>query len=149
VQKTEDVEIRGVDIYQYGIFKSKTIEILDNPTSITGKESKVRIKDFEEKTLLIPAVLGKHFGIIYTVKGNPDGADVSIRLRISHPSIKNPDTERVYTSIDSICMVKIGASEFHGWIFEHEWEIVPGQYTFQIFCDNEKLGEKAFTVYLL
>jgi hypothetical protein len=146
--ETEGTRIASVDIYQYGIFKGKPIEIIDNPTSITGKESKVSIRGFKERTLQIPATLGTHFGIIYVVKGKPDGTDVYIRLKISHPPMKNPETKKNYTFTDSIRLVKIGAHEFHGWLFENKWEIVPGQYFFQIFDNNKELGKKTFTVYL-
>ena len=148
MREKQDEKITGVDIYQFGIFKGKPIEILNNPTSVTGKESKVSIRGFEERTLEIPAVFGKHFGIIYVVKGNPAAAMVNIRLRISHPPMKNPDTEKIHTSMDSVRMVKIGAHEFHGWMFEHKWEMVPGQYSFQIFDQHKELGRKTFTVYL-
>ena len=77
--ETVDAKITSVDIYQYGIFKSKT---------------------------------------------------------------------KVYTSVDSVRMVKIGAHEFHGWLFEHKWEMVPGQYSFQIFDHHKELGKKTFTGYL-
>lgn len=76
-------------------FQRQTIGIIDNPISVNGKESKVSIRGFDDKTLKIPGVLGKNFGIIYVVKGNPAGAEMNIHLRILHPLMKNPDTEEV------------------------------------------------------
>lgn len=148
MHKILDVEVTEVSIYQYGIFKGDINDIIHNPTSVTSTEAIVTIKNFLEKTMYIPAVIGKHFGIIYVIKGKPDGAEVNIKIRISHPPVKNPETNEIFTFTESMCMVKIGSHEFYGWIFEHKWELEPGKYSIQIFYDGKKMGEKTFTVYI-
>jgi len=146
MQTAGETNVTGVDIYQYGLFKGENIELIRNPTSVTGQESRVKIRGFDKRTSQIPAALGKHFGIIYVVNGTPAGAIVAIRLTILTPPMKHPESKEIFTSVDSMRSVKIGAHEFHGWLFEHKWEVVPGQYTFQLYYFDKKLGEKAFTV---
>lgn len=143
-----DTEITGVHIYQYGIFNCDIDDDFDASTSERGTKHKITITNFVEKTLRIPAILGKHFGIIYVVKGYPPGGTINIRMRILHPPIKNPHTNELFSFVESVYSIKIGAHEFYGWIFEHEWELSSGQYTFQIFYNDKKLGEKTFTIYI-
>ena len=145
--KLLDTKVTGVNIYQYGIFKGDIDDDFDTPTSERGTEHKVAITSFVEKTLQIPAILGKHFGIIYVVKGDPPGGVINIKMRILHPPIKNPQTNELFSFAESVYPINIGAHEFYGWIFEHEWELASGQYTFQILYNDKKLGEKTFTVY--
>ena len=36
---------------------------------------------------------------------------------------------------------------FAGWTFDNQWELIPGEWVFQIYYEGEKLVEKSFTVY--
>lgn len=73
---------------------------------------------------------------------------INIKMRILHPPVKNPQTNELFSFAESVYPINIGAHEFYGWIFEHEWELASGQYTFQILYNDKKLGEKTFTVYM-
>ena len=148
MSKTLDVEVTEVDIYQYGIFKSHINDIIHNPTSVTGTEAVITIKNFLKKTLSVPAVIGKHFGIIYVIKGKPDGAKVNIKIRILHPPIKNPETNEIFKFTEFMYTVKIGSHEFYGWMFQHKWELEPGKYTIEIFYNGKKMAEQMFTVFI-
>ena len=141
-------QVAGVSIYQWGIFNCSAEEESENPECLTGAESKVIVTEFLEKTTRIPAVLGKHFGILYVVRGSPLGTLVNIKAKVLHPPIENPTTKEVYEHTESVFPIKLGAHEFYGWQFQYEWELVPGTYTIQIHYGGGRLGEKRFCVYL-
>ena len=41
----------------------------------------------------------------------------------------------------------IGNTGYREYAFEHDWEVLPGKWTFEFWYRNRKVGEQSFCVY--
>jgi len=103
-----------------------------------------------EKTDTIEAHLGETFGLAYTLNGGPDGGNVTVEQIWLYPppgvreSPNSPNQLQVSRNTQS----RIGLSSFMMYTFDHDWELVPGTWTFQIWVGQEKLVQRSFVVVL-
>lgn len=142
----EDIEVYQIDILKYGEFKAYSVRRKDAENTSIGKMTVLKEIELLKQTNSIEGSLGTQFGVKYFVKGSPKGANVPLSVRMVHPKMTNPDTLQTSTIDEWIANNKIGSSNFSGWIFEYEWEIVPGEWTIQLLYDGEILAAKKFSV---
>jgi alpha-tubulin suppressor-like RCC1 family protein len=105
--------------------------------------------DLQRTTDEIPARLGTIFGAQFRLLGTPFGEPVTVSVRISHPHMVDPEHGPTGDQTTSNEVHELGVSSDIGlaaWTFEKPWELVPGQYTFQIFLKDRLLGEQRFHV---
>jgi hypothetical protein len=102
-----------------------------------------------KKTNEIPAEMGVRFGMRYIVRGAPIGEKVKIKNVTILPSsgLKDPRTGKVRYKNQYTSIIVIGKRSYREYLFEEEWEAVPGKWTFQLWHADQKLAEKTFTVY--
>ena len=99
-------------------------------------------------TRTVTARPGLRFGYTYKLFGRRAGAKVSLRFVGLFPArgLRNPQTGRT-THKDQVTAVNaMGERYVNLYTFEHDWEIVPGVWTFQIWYQGRKLAEQSFTV---
>jgi hypothetical protein len=141
-------EITGAKILNYGILTATNVETVKAKDTASGTRAIQKDLEFEEHTTLIPATIGKSFGIKYVIDGKPDGMQINIKVKGIHPPIRNPERDKALTSSEYTLKRTIGNILWLTYTFKKEWELVPGKYTFQIHYKEQKLLEKTFTVYL-
>ncbi|MCB1693138.1 MAG: DUF3859 domain-containing protein, partial [Pseudomonadales bacterium] len=102
---------------------------------------------FTEFTSDIPAKLGTDFGIQYVINTMPKGAPLRVTNVIRFPGegIKRPNG-RVWKESREDREVKVGIRDFYGYGFDRPWEIVPGEWEFEVWCNGARIIRKTFNV---
>jgi hypothetical protein len=98
------------------------------------------------------AAIGTRFGMLFRVEAEPE-ADarpstriVPIHVRVTHPLTHNPATGAEVTVDEWDAPANIGLVRYTGWVFEADWEIVPGTWTIEVLHRGKVLAKKDFTV---
>jgi len=142
-----DVQIRAAEIVGYGIFESSTSSRQAgwrrNAPPADGVEG-VRFLDFTNE---IPAKLGTGFGFQYIINSSPKGGRLQVTNVIRFPGegLKAPGG-RVYKVSKEDRRITIGHRDFYGYAFDEAWEIIPGDWVFEVWHQDARLIRKTFTV---
>lgn len=148
----EDAPSASGKVKAYGVFRvdseEKTEHVDGTPSGIRRTAEQAWVAEKGEK---IRAKLGLRFGIEYSLAGLPKDQDVTIRKVVIHPTIKTPDgRERTtyqtevkrHTSKDGTFSAQTGYG------FDHDYELVAGTWTIQMWYGERKLVEQRFDVRL-
>ena len=141
-------KITGAEIVEYGILK-KIVEFegpLDVPHVLSGKVDNVIASPLIQSTATIKAVLGTTFGISVKLLGEPNGAIVSSHFRCIHPKLTDSASGRSSKTDDWRSPIPIGTPRYVSRTFDHQWELVPGEWTIQVLSDGKVVTEKTFDV---
>lgn len=118
------------------------------PSLATGDITYIENARLEERTTTVNARLGVRFGYTYDLMGRQAGDELSLRFvtRFPQPGLRNPSTGNT-TVTEEITQAKTaGESHVDLYSFEHEWELVPGVWTFEIWYEGLKLAEQKFNI---
>ncbi len=87
------------------------------------------------------------FGIEYQINTKPRGRPIQITtiIRFPEPGLINPRGHSYLVSKETN-MVEIGHPHLHGYGFDEEWELVPGEWIFEVWHKKAKLISKTFNV---
>ncbi len=142
-------KIDRIEIVEAGIYRAETDAIERAPGTATGKRNILSDTELVALTTRIPAKIGVHFGMRYRPVGQPKGASVRLISVTQYPApgLKNPDTGAVKTRGDNMLFATVGAINYRGYVFEYDWEMVPGIWTFELWDGaKRKLASQAFEV---
>ncbi|MFP6805669.1 MAG: DUF3859 domain-containing protein [Pseudomonadales bacterium] len=142
-----DVVIRAAEITAFGIFQEygKQFERGYNAAGPgTDSLDYVRFVDFTNE---IPGEVGISFGIQYIIHSTPKGKPFKVTGVIIYPDggLVTPEGEVYSTSKEKIT-VKLGVKSFYGFGFDKPWEVLPGEWTFQIKHNDAILAQKKLLV---
>lgn len=142
-----EIEISVAEITGYGIFETGQSARYSGFSKRMIAADAVTGVRFVEYTNEIPARLGVNFGFEYSINSTPRGAKIPVRsiIRFPEPGLQHPSGKHYAESIEEK-HIKIGDSSLHGYGFDESWEIVPGQWVFEIWHRNARLIRKTFTV---
>ncbi len=143
-----DATVTDVEIIDYGILSAQVDRTIKDQTLVQGAHRTMKASRLLKRTTEISAQKGLKFGIKYLIKGYPIGNRVKIDFVVLYPEpgLTNPGTG-VTDRQDMVSFVKrIGKITATGYLFNQKWEMVPGQWTFQIWHNGRKLAEKDFMV---
>jgi hypothetical protein len=144
--KAADIDV--LDIIKFGIFKAELISKEEAPGAAAGRKNIIKNVVLVEQTANIPAYVGTRFGFEFIIKGRPAGDKVDLTYKYFHPLITNPQTGKLFTSQEITSKNKeIGKATSISYTFDYPWEMVPGEWTFQIFHNDKKMAEKSFYIY--
>jgi hypothetical protein len=132
------------EIVDFGIYTSKLV------TADPKKERDV-VDDIRlvQQTDKITAEIGVQFGLRLKLSGTRDGERVELRVvtRFPKQGIQAPGGGKVFDSETKV-EAFVGRTEYEGFAFEEKEELVPGEWTFEIYHGERKLAEKRFNVTL-
>ncbi len=159
--------ISGAEIIEYGLYHADRFGRIEGRDTSLGSLTVLNKETVRlvEKTTRIPAEIGNTFGIAYILHGTPHNADVELTIRVITPGLTRPPEPgpQLYTAQGIRFPGRQGAGartteqwpshanlnkpayDFFG--FEHDWELVPGQWTFQVWYRDAMLTEQSFEVY--
>jgi hypothetical protein len=146
-KNTENVT--GVQIIKFGYSKGQTISEVRKVEG-TASQNLVgysNIVYLQEGATRIPAKYKAVMCITYKITGSPQGVPVEIQMRTIHPPILNPRTQVTSFTDEWTEDKTLGEVYFRGYEFANDWEIAPGNWTFEFWYNNRMLGSKKFTVY--
>jgi len=141
-------EVQRVEISDAGIYKSRVTGREEAPGTPAGYRNVVTDIELQQRTTTVPAKLGIEFGFRYSIIGKPDGAAVRLKI-ISHypsPGLRNPKTGNTTVRGEYSVERKLGEQSWKSYLFEDDWELVPGTWTFEIWQGERKLAEQSFTI---
>jgi hypothetical protein len=132
-------EVDSVDIIDYGLYKTAFAQWEQAPNTQRGEIQLIGARELVRRTKRIPGKSGTEFGIRYVVKGQEEGGQVDLLVRVLHAETQSSDEWTISR--------QIGAPSFDGWKLGSDSEIVPGKLTIQLYHQGTKLAEKSFIVY--
>lgn len=133
-------EKRTIYDFEYGIFShgAENYEEGDKSVSSGGEL---------EKTTFIKAKLGTKFGVRYWLSRAGYIGEPTLHLIYMIPTMVNPSTGEIMDKIE-ILQEESTLDYQHVMAFEfaNQYELVPGEYRFYIFFENQKILEQVFQV---
>lgn len=143
------VRVRAVEIVGYGMFTARETTRLHASTARALAVDGVKGVTFTKYTTEIPAVLGTTFGIQYVINTTPKGGGFKVTCVIlfPEPGLVNPRGRTYKKSTEKITTL-IGKKSLYGYGFDEPWELVPGEWVFQIWHKDIRLAQKKFNVFL-
>lgn len=146
--RAADFRVERVDIVDTGIYSVEVGEAILDPNAPTGTIAAPVTATLVESTTTVRGELGLEFGLRYVVVGEPSGAAVPLDLVIIYPppGLADPADPEPLRESGFAREKKIGETVYLGYAFENPWEIVPGEWTFEIWFDGRKLASQTFTV---
>ncbi len=137
---------------RHGLFRHRGAGwVQDSAKTSTGKVIRGATLEFLENqnTDRIPLRNGVTFGYRYWLKFPPDQKQVSFKRVLVHPEMNLPDGTKVTRSER-----KLGKKTTHGivtsidaYALSEDYELVEGDWIFQLWYENKMLAEQKFTTY--
>lgn len=148
----QQASVTGARLLWYGIYQAGSTSVIEDKTSATGTRTvSTGITPPQINSDRIPAALNTRFGFGYALTGTPaDGVAGITHVRVFPPAgIVDPKTGERHTSERLETNFRIDRNDlFIGYLFDHDVQLVPGAWLFQVWNGNRKLLEKSFTVYM-
>jgi hypothetical protein len=144
----QGVRIDRVEIVNAGIFQAQTTGTQPAPATAAGARHILTGATLVQAATRIEARVGLHFGMQFRVIGQPQKAAVRL-TSITHypaPGLTNPVTGSTKTQGENTIAATIGPLNYRGYVFEHEWELVAGNWTFELWDGRRMLAKQAFEV---
>ena len=139
--------VRDVVIVEYGLFEKKESGGTSRDEAAPAKKAEMGAEaKLIEQTTQIPAVLGTSFGVRVRFIGGQAGKPIPCIAKCLHPKITDPASGRTSEADQWEDAGMIGRPGFVGYRFENAWELVPGDWTIQIFVGGKLRTEKTFVV---
>jgi hypothetical protein len=144
----QDYRIEGFRVVERGIYTADVARRKTHPNeTIVDEVTGIRLI---ESTTAIPARKGIRFGLRYVILGSPAGVPIELQLvtRFPAPGLRRPRSTSAAHHLEYDGIRSIGQYGYRDYAFEHEWEMVPGTWTFEFWHKDRKLGSQDFCVYV-
>jgi len=141
-------------IIRAGIFKAvHEGKLLEDTSGTTGKSLKSLTLEFVKPAERIPLVKGGYLGFQYGLSKLPpeleNTREIELRRVLTHPEMTLPDgsttTGSDYTVRRKIKLGQVTSYDAYG--FHEDYELVEGEWAFQLWYQDDLLVEKKFTTY--
>ena len=141
-------KVDRIEIVEAGIYRAETATIESAPDTATRQRNILSETKLLVSTTRIEAKIGVHFGMRYRVVGQPSGATVKLISVTQYPApgLKNPKSASNQTRGEHSLFATIGQINYRGYVFEQNWELVPGAWTFELWDGQRKLASQTFNV---
>ena len=141
-------------VFEHGIYTPmRKGRVRDELTTNTGKVINKPVLDHSEQTDRIPLVKDTYFAYRYRILDLPKDVvkrpAVELRKVLVHPEMTLPDGSTA-TGSDRVFKGRTSAGQvigFDGYAFNEDYELVEGEWTFQIWFQGQMLVEQTFTTY--
>ena len=138
-------------VSQHGLYRMvRSGGVVDDDKTTTGKVISNPVIQQVETTERIPLMIGAQMYLQYKIWSLPDQpAYVDLRRVLKHPEMTLPDGT-VTTGSDFEVKRKVSSNHvivYTGYGFDEDYELVEGDWTFQIWYKDKKLIEQKFTTY--
>ncbi len=142
-----EMYVNAAEIVGYGIFDSRQIGATSYGGASIPQDRVENVRFIGDFTNEIPAVLGTEFGFQYLVNSTPRGRSIDITyvIKFPEPGLKRP-SGKVYKETRYQAEARIGHRSLHGYGFDRPWEMVPGDWVFEVWHRKAMLIRKTFTV---
>jgi hypothetical protein len=134
----------------YGIFGERSRgRVVEGSDTSTGKVIRGMKVEFQEETTQIPLRKGVIFGYRYWLKLAPDQRRPEFKRVLIHPPMTLPDGSTVARSERMIRKKSIQGivTSIDLYALSEDYELVEGDWTFQIWYGDKMLAEQRFTTF--
>ena len=150
----EEVRVARGQVFEHGIYNAQRKgRVLGSLTTNTGKVVTRPVLELGETTDRIPLLQDTYFAYRYRLLGLPKDEvkkpAVELRKVLVHPTMTLPDGS-TSTGWDRVVRARTSAGQviaFDGYVFNEEYELVEGEWIFQIWFNDQMLVEQKFTTY--
>ena len=142
-----DLEISVAEILGYGVFTTDHSVQRSGYSKSKPPAFDVRGVRFVTYTHEIEAGIGINFGFEYSINTTPKGQKLPIRsvIRFPEPGLQQPGGRLYKESVENR-RIQIGVPVLHGYGIDETWEIVPGEWVFEVWHKDARLIRKTFMV---
>ena len=139
-----------IEIVAAGLYKSTISGKVVKSDSASGTRAIVASEKLLKKTDQVVAKPGVEFGVRYRIVGAPTGKEVPIKIVTYYPlqGLYNPKTHQTTWREELDAKRPVGRVLYESFHFDHDWELVPGTWSFQFWYDGRLLAEQQFSVTL-
>jgi len=151
--ETPDSQTKGPEaqVFQFGIYKAtKKGRIANSAATNTGKVVRKPVLEHVSMTDRIPLVKDTYFGLQYRLWNLPTEVTVKrvmeLRSVLIHPEMTLPDGSKS-TGWDRPVKGIVKSQQvlgFDGYTFNEDYELVEGDWIFQVWYQDQKLVERKF-----
>jgi len=153
-QSHEEIMIPGGKVIEYGIYGLvKAGRLEQNTATSTGTIINKPVLEHIKRTNRIPIEKNTYFAYQYRISRLPDETRtrpvLELKRIVKHPAMVLPDGSRSNGS-ERIIRAKINAGQviaLDGYAFDEDYEMVAGDWIFQIWYKEHLLVEQKFTSY--
>jgi len=146
--QTGDIKVQ---VFQFGIYTAaRKGQITDNPDTNTGKVVRKPTLEHASMTDRIPLVKDTYFGYQFRLWNLPPEVMIKpvmqLRKVLIHPEMTLPDGSKT-TGWDRAFKGRVQVQQvlgFDGYGFNEDYELVEGDWIFQIWYQGKKLIERKF-----
>ena len=135
---------------RYGLFRERGRGWAgQDANTSTGKLIRKPKLEFVETTTRIPLRKGTYFGYKYWLKIEPDKSRADLRRILIHPEMIMPDGSKVSRSERTIRKRTTHGivTALDGYALSEDYELVEGDWIFQLWYKDDLLVEQTFTTY--
>ena len=135
-----------------GTYTAESGQRVCAPGTPTGMSQIIRSDTvrFTSASHTVPARLGVRFGLRFVVTGLPASTTVNFRKIVAFPPMRKPDgtVTKGYERTVSYKTDAEGAvtNAIEGYGFDYPYEIVPGEWRFELWYGDRKVTEQVFDV---
>jgi hypothetical protein len=141
-------------VFEYGVYDAiRKGRLRDEMTANTGKVMNRPVLELAEQTERIPLVRDTYFAYRFRILDLPKDVvkrpAVNLRKVLIHPEMTLPDGS-TSTGSDRTLKGRTSAGQvigFDGYAFNEDYELVEGDWTFQIWFQDHLMVEQTFTMY--
>ena len=138
-------------VTQHGLYRMvRSAGIVDDPHTTTGKAIASPVISRVKTTDRIPLMKGAQMYLQFRIWPYPENpAYVDLRRVLKHPQMTLPDGSRT-TGSDFMVKSKVTSNQvlvYTGYGFDEDYELVEGDWVFEIWYGEKKLLEQTFTTY--
>jgi hypothetical protein len=135
-----------IEVSEYGIYTCQKIATISTPEASIGIMTTA--KDFRliEATDQIPMARGTLFGITVSYE-DAENKSIEITCRIVHPGMNDPYLKKVVTVSTLQWPIHSGLQAHFGYMPQEDFEMVRGNWTFEIWYMDELSCSKKFTLF--
>ena len=138
-------------VSQRGLYRLvRSGAVVDNPDTSTSKAVSKPVIQLVKSTERIPLIMGARMYLQYRIWYLPDQpAWVDLRRVLKHPEMTSPDGS-VSTGSDFMLKRKVSVNQligYTGYGFDEDYELVEGDWIFEIWYQDKKMIEQTFTTY--
>lgn len=139
-QSTNADEKRTIYDFEYGLFPSGVENYAEDGKPVSSNREL-------KKTTIIKAKLGTKFGVRYWLSRAGFVAEPTLQLIYHVPTMINPSTGEYIDKIEILQQEsKLDYQHTMAFEFASQYELVPGEYRFYVFHENQKLLEQVFQI---
>jgi len=142
-------EVQAVEIVSAGQIKRDQLEKESKQLKRGGSICQLLDQpEFVHLTDEVTASKGDAFGIAFKVAGVPAEGMVQLKIKYIHPPLQDPTKDQMVTMEGHDLFARIDQVRTAGWVFDYDWELVPGEWRIQLFHEDQLMAEKIFNVTL-